>query len=155
MSIRPTPGKVNDIAAKVWRTVLGFRLAPVPCDPARAEAEDFVVSTVTISGAWQGILTHGCSTGLARRAAAAMFGKSPEETEPDEIRDALGELTNMVGGNFKTTLQGDCRLSLPSIADAVPYRQVEPVPTCQQWFECEGGVVLLHVARSGADGSGP
>jgi hypothetical protein len=149
------PNKVNDIAAKVWSMVLGFRLAPIACDPGRAETQHFVLGKVTISGSWQGVLTQACSAGLARRAAAAMFGKAPEEAEPEEIRDALGELTNMVGGNFKTTIKGECNLSIPSIVDAVPYGQVEPQPATQQWFECEGGVVLLHVAPLGAPPSRP
>lgn len=142
--------KLNEIAEKVWSLMLGYKLLPVACDPARAEARDFMLGRVTISGTWQGSVTLGCSLEVARRAAAAMFGKDPADAELDEIRDALGELTNMVGGNFKTLLRGECRLSVPDVRDLVPYGQLEPAPGDHLWFECEGGVVILNVLAGGA-----
>ena len=61
--------------------VLGFRILPVARDPRRGEEQDFVLGKVSISGAWHGAVTLGCSTGLARRAAAAMFGKLPADRD--------------------------------------------------------------------------
>jgi chemotaxis protein CheX len=147
MSADVAPAKLNEITAKVWSMVLGFRILPVQCDPGRAQDHDFVLGKISISGSWVGAVTLGCSSALARRAAAAMFGKLPADADAGEIRDALGELTNMVGGNFKTLLRGDCRLSVPNVVDTVPYGQVDPAPALHQWFECEGGVVLLHVKK--------
>ena len=147
MSDPPGNSKLNEITEKVWSMMLGFRLEPMPFDVKRAESEPLVLGQVVISGAWRGAVTLGCSSALARRAAAAMFGKLPADAEAGEIRDALGELTNMVGGNFKTLLRGDCRLSVPNVVDTVPYGQVDPAPALHQWFECEGGVVLLHVNK--------
>ena len=137
--------KLNEIAEKVWSMVLGLKLSPVPCDPDRVEARDFVLGQVTISGGWRGSVTLGCTPSLARHAAAAMFGKMPGETEPDEVADAFGELTNMVGGNFKTLLEGDCRLSVPKVLGTVPYGEVVPPPIEHLWFECTGGLVILSV----------
>jgi chemotaxis protein CheX len=148
MNVDVSSAKINEIAERVWSMVLGLALRPSKCDPARAEASAFVLGRVTISGTWQGSVTLGCSQGLARRAAAAMFGKPPAEAEPEEIRDALGELTNMVGGNFKTLLKGDCRLSVPDVMAVVPYAEVEPAPVEHLWFECEGGLVILNVLEA-------
>jgi chemotaxis protein CheX len=150
MSIGVAPTRLNSIAEKVWRMVLGFQLKPVECDPQRPGLHDILLASVTISGAWQGVLTLGCSTSVARSAAAAMFGKLPQDAAPDDIRDALGELTNMVGGNFKTLLKGDCRLSVPNIVDTIPQGSMDPASVGHQWFECEGGVVILHVVQRGA-----
>jgi chemotaxis protein CheX len=143
MTVLVASAKLNEIAENVWAMVLGLELLPAKCDPARTDA--FVLGRVTISGTWQGAVTLGCSPLLARRAAATMFGKSPGDAHPDEIRDALGELTNMVGGNFKTLLKGECRLSVPKVIDTVPYAEVVPAPGEHLWFECEGGVVILNV----------
>ncbi len=137
--------QLNEIAARVWSMVLGLKLSRVTCDPGRAEARAFVLGKVTISGGWRGSVTLGCTPSLARDAAAAMFGKTPAETEPEEINDAFGELTNMVGGNFKTLLEGDCRLSVPNVVGTVPYGEVVPPPVEHLWFECTGGVVILNV----------
>jgi CheY-specific phosphatase CheX len=148
MNVEVAPARLNEIAEKVWAMVLGLELLPSKCDPARTDA--FVLGRVTITGTWQGAVTLGCSPLVARHAAAAMFGKRPNEAEPDEIRDALGELTNMVGGNFKTLLKGDCRLSVPKVIDTVPYADVVPAPVEHLWFECQGGVVILNVLAAGA-----
>ncbi|EKD42414.1 MAG: hypothetical protein ACD_73C00167G0002, partial [uncultured bacterium] len=45
----------------------------------------------------------------------SMFAMDPGTAGADEIRDAIGELTNMVGGNFKSILEGSCTLSIPSV----------------------------------------
>ncbi|HEV8550673.1 MAG TPA: chemotaxis protein CheX [Polyangiaceae bacterium] len=145
MKVDVAPAKLNEIAEKVWSMVLGLKLSPTPCDPARAEARDFVLGQVTISGNWRGSVTLGCSPSVAREAAAAMFGKPASDAEPDEIRDALGELTNMVGGNFKTLLKGECRLSVPNVVGMVPYGEIVPPPVEHLWFECSGGLVILNV----------
>ncbi len=149
MNIGVAPTKLSSIADNVWKMVLGFGLRPVESDPQGPGPHDFVLASVTISGAWQGVLTLGCSSNVARRAAATMFRKLPEDTAPGEIRDALGELTNMVGGNFKTLLKGDCRLSVPRAVETIPCHPAESGPQRHQWFECEGGVVLLHVHQPG------
>jgi chemotaxis protein CheX len=145
MSAELVYAKLPEITEKVWSMLLGLRIRPVAFDIERAESQVFVLGRVTISGAWQGSVMLGCTAALARRAAAAMFGKLPAEAEAEEIRDALGELTNVVGGNFKTLLRGDCRLSVPDVMDTVPFEQVE----CREhlWFESEGGVVLVNAVR--------
>lgn len=145
------PAKLNEIANRVWSMVLGLKLKPTSLNRRPSADLSFVLGTVRISGAWQGELTLGCSAELARKVAAAMFGKSPEQAEPEEIRDAIGELTNMVGGNFKTILKGECRLSVPSIVDPVLLARFEPTSEKHQWFECEGSVVFLGILRQGLD----
>ncbi len=53
----------------------------------------------------------------------------------------------MVGGNSKTLLKGDCKLSVPNVMETVPFGAVEPAPLEHQWFECEGGMVLVNVVK--------
>lgn len=145
MSIGVGPRKLNEVADRVWKMVLDIRLRPVEREPLLREPEDFVLASVTISGTWQAEVTLGCSGGLARMAAATMFGKQVDEVDPLEIRDALGELTNMLGGNVKTLLKGDARLSVPRVVSEIPACPVELVPFTRQWFECERGFVLVHM----------
>ncbi|HVD28484.1 MAG TPA: chemotaxis protein CheX [Mycobacteriales bacterium] len=54
-------------------------------------------------------------TRLARTAASAMFDRPAEALTDDEVADALGELTNMIGGNLKSLLPGPSRLSMPAV----------------------------------------
>ena len=43
-----------------------------------------------------------------------MFGIEIDETTPDQVNDALGELVNIVSGNIKSFLPEPSHLSLPS-----------------------------------------
>jgi CheY-specific phosphatase CheX len=45
----------------------------------------------------------------------------PPETVDDVVRDVLGELANMIGGNLKCTLTPGIRLSMPSVVDGSNY----------------------------------
>jgi CheY-specific phosphatase CheX len=135
--------QIHQVTQTVWSTVLGLKIQPTKVAPP--EAERFVIGKVSISGAWRGAVTVGCSAELARSVAASMFALLPGAASLEEIRDAVGELTNMVGGNIKSLMKGDCRLSVPAVVEGVTYGQ-EPVgPTSSHaiWFVCEGGVVRV------------
>lgn len=98
----------------VWHSVLDSPVAPAPGSPMAAGP--FLAATVTISGGWRGRVTLCCSAALARWAAAAMF-QSPLAAAGDrELRDAVGELANILAGNVKGLLPASTTLSLPEIA---------------------------------------
>jgi chemotaxis protein CheX len=44
-----------------------------------------------------------------------MFAMSEDELSEEEIRDAVGEIVNMVGGNLKGIVEGESSLSLPCV----------------------------------------
>jgi chemotaxis protein CheX len=54
-------------------------------------------------------------------AAEAMFAAEAGSLSWDEVSDALGELTNMVGGNIKGLLPAPSTLSIPSVAGGESY----------------------------------
>ena len=60
-----------------------------------------------------------------RQQACAFAGRflsmEPPETVDDVVRDVLGELANMIGGNLKCVLAGGLRLSMPSVVDGTDY----------------------------------
>ena len=53
---------------------------------------------------------------LAKQVASIMFDLHGELVENELIQDALGELTNMTGGNIKSLLPEPCFISLPAVA---------------------------------------
>jgi chemotaxis protein CheX len=138
---------IRDITGAVWTNVLQADAA----SPDRPEPElsgTVVTGCVQISGAWEGAVTIQCPVDLARAAAAVMFDTDPAQTSNEEMRDALGELANMVGGNIKALLPSPTKLSLPivvegkrsalSIRDAVAVRKV-----WFEWLDKEFVVTLL------------
>lgn len=70
---------------------------------------------VQVTGAWEGAVLVFCAEELAGAFAAAMFGTPAQEVTDDEVRDALGELANMVAGNVKAQLPSQTQLSLPTV----------------------------------------
>jgi CheY-specific phosphatase CheX len=58
------------------------------------------------------------SSASAKAIAAGILGLEPGELGPDEIRDAAGELLNIMTGNFKSNLCDaglDCKLQPPKV----------------------------------------
>jgi len=107
--------EIYQITETVWNSILGLKIGrreqPLPEPP-----EDRSLSgCVRYTGAWNGAFRLDCSFSLARRIAAIMFGCDAAQTSAEDIRDALGEVTNITGGNVKGLLPRPCRLSLPVV----------------------------------------
>jgi chemotaxis protein CheX len=107
-------------AREVFDIMLGTRLQPfeAPADdsPAIANNGEFT-ALVGLAGSLCGVLSIRCNNQAARIMAGKMLGMPPEEVDNDSW-DALGEIANMIAGNFKGKLSGignHCMLSVPTI----------------------------------------
>lgn len=107
--------QVTDIVRSIADTVLGFDLEP--CGAVRPGR--LMTAEVRVTGAWSGVIGVEAAPMIARRSAEAMFGLE-REPEAEELRDALGELVNMIGGNLKAVLPGPSQLSLPKVVTNNP-----------------------------------
>ena len=147
-----TDEEVLGITRDVWESFTG-RTIDVADGQARPGGGDLTVGCVTVTGAWQGRVLLACPAQLARMAAAAMFDLPAEQLDDREVADALGELTNMVGGNIKSLIPGPSRLSMPAVTvGASP--TVEPpraalVTTVS--LACEGLPLTVSVWREGPE----
>jgi chemotaxis protein CheX len=75
-----------------------------------------VVSSVQIVGERQGAVRLDISPELARRTCANLTGVDAGDLSQEDVRDAAGELANMVGGSVKAMCAHTSRLSLPAVA---------------------------------------
>jgi chemotaxis protein CheX len=110
-----TDEEILGITRDVWESFTG-RTTEVADDRVRPDGGDVTVGCVTVTGGWQGSVLLACPAQLARMAASAMFELPVEELEDEQVADALGELTNMIGGNLKSLVPGPSRLSMPAVA---------------------------------------
>lgn len=144
--------KMQEAVVTIWSTMLGLEALPgMSKTPAlKRVGGSFLMSCIQITGAWQGAIRMDCSATLARRIAAIMFAMPEHDVTPDEINDALGELTNMVGGSFKSFLPEPSALSLPAVAEGSDYFfQVLSCRTLAQFsFCCEGKPFQVSVHES-------
>jgi chemotaxis protein CheX len=111
--------------------------------------EHYVTGCVSISGQWEGAVTFGCTLAFARGIAAAMFDLSPDDLEIAEVHDAVGEITNMTGGNIKALLPGPSQLSIPAVADGIQTAISVPGGTVinRVGLDCQGHNLVVTLYR--------
>ena len=76
-----------------------------------------------------------------------MFGLGSEAADPEAVRNALGELTNMLGGNLKALLPGPSHLGLPTVVSGQDYAVSVPAsrPVLQVNFRCHNLPLMARV----------
>jgi len=76
-----------------------------------------ITSMVGLAGQLCGVMSIRCSKVSATIMASKMLGIQIDEVGPN-LADALGEIGNMVAGNFKNKIEGlsdGCMLSVPTV----------------------------------------
>ena len=108
--------------AKAFQTMLGLKLEVANCGDDCAAASNDVVGTIGFAGKARGSVCLGLDIPSATIIATRILnldGKTPPA--PDEINDAVGELLNIMTGNFKSNLCDaglDCKLETPKVSRA-------------------------------------
>jgi chemotaxis protein CheX len=137
---------VRSTTQNIWSSVLGLELSALPEIPGE-DAEPASTACILISGDWEGAVMLQSRTGAARAFVAKMFESAPDDLTPDDFDDGLGELANLVGGNFKNQIGGVCALSLPTVVHGRDH--VLRVPQSrlldQAAFEVDGMGVVVSV----------
>jgi chemotaxis protein CheX len=108
-------GDICRATQEVCNGFLGMPVELCPQVPPPPEEEIALTVCVRFTGAWKGALILGCPAELARRVAAVMFRSQPDQVTTGDARDALAELTNMIGGNLKALLPAPSRIGLPTV----------------------------------------
>jgi chemotaxis protein CheX len=144
-----TRDMIQDSVATIWSSILGLEAQPVPRAPAFT-SQVYLTGCIQITGRWQGAVTLDCPAALAARATALMFGLDREDVDGFQIYDALGELTNMIAGNFKSLLHQPCDLSLPVVTQGTDYafRVLDSEVVNRLDFECEDSPFVVTIFKS-------
>jgi len=139
----PKEDVISELTRIIWSTMLGLDAAP---GSESAEAAAFVTS-VDISGSWEGTVSISFTRSLAQHVTAAMFASESATATPAEVNDVMAELANMVGGNVKGLFSGPCQLSLPRVEPAAPDLLPAPASGSRSWFECDGQAFSVTVSE--------
>jgi chemotaxis protein CheX len=113
---------LSDITHQIFDLMLRLevtRSASAELAQAAVETRPSLAGVVHIEGAWNGSVSFECSAELARQAASIMFGLPLEETQAEHVREVVGEMANMAGGNVKTLVPEPSRLSVPTVLDGL------------------------------------
>ncbi len=143
---------VREAAHSVFETMLGVALKD--CEPAREENapvhSEGVVALVGLAGDWAGTGAFRCSADMAKKISGLMLMQEFSAVDQD-VLDAVGEITNMILGNVKTTFEetlGPMGLSIPTViygrnftTRSVGRSEWSVVP-----FELDGGSIEIQVS---------
>lgn len=110
-----------DLAAKeVFQMMVGGEL--LSCETEDPECGD-ITAMIGLAGELCGLMAIRCSAECACHIASAMLGMDVATLDGGAL-DALGEICNMVAGNFKAKVSGladGCVLSVPTVIRGTDY----------------------------------
>jgi chemotaxis protein CheX len=119
LSIEILPSELAQIVESVFGTMLSLEVGE--CGTPWFPSGNRLTSAVHLAGDWNGAVLLECDRGQACRFAGRFLSIDPPDTVDDVVRDVLGELANMIGGNLKCVLTRGIRLSMPSVVDGNDY----------------------------------
>jgi chemotaxis protein CheX len=132
---------------EVFEMMAGVRLEPRPESGEEPSGE--LTAMVGLAGATCGMITLRCSTRKAGKFASLMLG-GDAAANPSTVNDAVGELCNMIAGNFKakvSSLADHCMLSVPTVIAGDDYAMspLEPSEGVTLGLNFEGEVVWVSL----------
>ena len=150
---------------EVFEIMLGCRVKPVtPDDQRTAEG---CTALVGLAGALCGMLTFSCDSKTAREVAQGMLGAEIAASE-EQVSDALGEICNMIAGNFESgsaqmksasqlafdriagmLLQRDCRVRIEGHTDNIPIHNAQFSSNWELSTARATEIVRLLIVRDG------
>jgi chemotaxis protein CheX len=135
---RSPSGELEQIVASVFETMMGLEVRPHPAD--WNPDNDCLVATIRMTGKGNGVLVFEAGAEQSRALAGRFLSTDPPEKVDEDVRDVLGEIANMIGGNLKCVLPSGVKLSIPTVHNH-PERPPDLAshPLERQVFACAEG----------------
>jgi chemotaxis protein CheX len=133
-------------AREVFELMLSCHLT----EPSIAEETDLdVTAMVGLAGRLSGVLSLRCEGRAAALMTSKMLGMELHKVGP-EMPDALGEIANMVAGNFKNKIVGlaeGCMLSPPTVITGSDYnlQSMSDSPALEIRLLFEGMLIVISL----------
>ncbi|MCK5147500.1 chemotaxis protein CheX [bacterium] len=117
-------------ASEVFQKMVMLTITPVQKESVSWDSENKHYSAVIgFSGGWKGFVTVECSGNLAQQITGKMLYMDPAQLAVEDIRDAMGEMVNMIGGKFKSCFSEQFndgaeafRMSIPTVTYGKEFR---------------------------------
>jgi chemotaxis protein CheX len=142
---------LSEIVKSVFLTMMDLELSN--SETQWHPGGDRLTSFVQLTGEWNGAVLLECSRNQACDFAGRILAMDTPEAVDDDVRDVLGELANMIGGNMKCGMTQGVRLSMPTVLDGSAYdlhicgSQVQERLT----FKCADSHFWVTVLSKGVD----
>jgi chemotaxis protein CheX len=119
LSIELLASELAQIVESVFETMLSLEVGR--CETPWFSSGDRLTSAVHLTGDFNGAVLLECDRRQACRFAGRFLSTDPSGAVDDVVRDVLGELANMIGGNLKCVMMHGIRISMPSVVDGSDY----------------------------------
>ncbi len=140
---------------EIFSTMIMLDVTPgEPCSRPEGPFKNSVSGMVGMAGQVKGLLAIHLNEDVAKTVTGNFLGMEVEEVDED-VRDAIGELANMLAGNIKMALTekgNDIKLSIPSAISGEEYTidsmtdaEITVVP-----FSLESGEFMVEFQVEGA-----
>ncbi|MEW6368637.1 MAG: chemotaxis protein CheX [Acidobacteriota bacterium] len=135
---------------EVFGKMITIPLGEDPTFETEAEARRCeIVGMVSLAGRSMGVVSLHCSPRLGLLIASNLLG-SPVTEVGEELEDAVGEVTNMVAGNFKTRMSQEGEmfdLSVPTVIMGKDFsvKTMTGAPTLVLGFRWESEKLLVRL----------
>jgi len=98
---------ITEATLEVFATMIFIEIIPgVPMRGKDDAIDSNLTSMIGLAGDFKGILSVHCPERAAKGITGAMLGMDVEEMD-DDVKDAIGEIANMVAGSLKTALASE------------------------------------------------
>jgi len=139
----------------VFGTMLGLDPRPQPafCNLTPLGASE-LTAMIGLAGGQMGSVSIHCTRDQGAAFTAGLMGSEPGKESDDEVRDALGEIINMIAGNVKTALAeahaAPVEISLPTvILSETSSVRVQAQSSAVVPFECARGRFSVELVLTG------
>ena len=147
LDVLTTPDAIESqiaVTQQVFSLMAGMEIYPSAI--ALSETETFTESVLTYLAVCKGSLVVECSAPVAFAFTERLMNIPTPTEYSDDVKDAMGELVNMIGGNLKGLLSVDTVLSPPLVF----HDQHSPMPQGRPKlssidFDCEFGLFRLSL----------
>ena len=137
---------LEEVTRRTVEALTGGPLEATAIAVSDPPGSEHLVATMDLAGEWLGQLVVAAAHPTAAHLAAAML-REAEEPEEQELRDALGELANVLAGNLRQALDPTgmlFELSFPRVqlsSEAAPWSEQAEVTG----LHLAGPTVAFHV----------
>ncbi|MBI3684391.1 MAG: chemotaxis protein CheX [Acidobacteria bacterium] len=111
--------EISQIVAEVFQTMLGLEVGPEGAE--HEPTPDAITAAIFFAGSWKGAVLIEASRRQALTWTARLMSIREPSTITDDVRDSLGELVNIIGGNLKSVLPSGVGLSMPTVVEGTDY----------------------------------
>lgn len=121
-------GTVVETTAKVFERMVHMKIGGQKYDGKISIPGKHLTAMVGFAGSYVGLAAIHCTDKFARLVGGAMLSMDPGGLSTEDVRDALGEVANMIAGDFKAqlakTFQSDGEVfeqTVPSVISGEDY----------------------------------